>query len=367
MADGRELDFFDIFVFDRDEEAGGQQTEPQEELPPEPQEEQIPLIDLTADSDDDGPSNSTPAVVQQDQQPRRRQARRAQPSQLQEPATDEDDSSYDETSSSSKRRPVKMGARSRGRNSNVYSLEIITFNHLEQKDKDAAQRVLDLYKDERQQGSVHVCSRFMSSKCRYMSKDAREVSKHMKCHHPNEKHPGYKITQYPGFKDRKICDFVTKTYSQLKLTDPQLAEEVLALYTRPQNKKKLKVHLCGHYVRGKCQYFSISTARVESHMARHHARVLPMIKIVGYPGERERTFYKYEQMTYAELKSKKSDVADEVLKYYYDHNCQRKVRLCGSCDYFSYCGKAVRYHVASHHPPTTRVYKIIDYPRLELD
>ena len=47
MADGSELDFFDIFVFDRDEEAGG--------LPPESPEEQIPLIDLTADSDDDGP------------------------------------------------------------------------------------------------------------------------------------------------------------------------------------------------------------------------------------------------------------------------------------------------------------------------
>ena len=40
-----------------------------------------------------------------------------------------------------------------------------------------------------------------------------------------------------------------------------------------------------------------------------------MIKVVGYPGERERTRHKYKQMTYAELKSKRSKVADQVLKY----------------------------------------------------
>ena len=48
----------------------------------------------------------------------------------------------------------------------------------------------------------------MSGKCRYMSKYAREVSKHIKCHHPNSKHPGYKITEYPGFKDHKTIDFL---------------------------------------------------------------------------------------------------------------------------------------------------------------
>ena len=92
-----------------------------------------------------------------------------------------------------------------------------------------------------------------------------------------------------------------------------------------------------------------------------------MIKVVGYPGERVRTYHEYEQMTYADLKSKSSKVADEVLKCYYDLNRRRKVHLCGSCDYFSYCGKVVREHIASHHPPTTRIYKIIQYPRLELD
>ena len=192
MADGRELDFFDIFVFDRDEEAGGQQSEPQEEQPPEQPEEDIPLIDLTADSDDDGASNLTPAVVQQDQSQRSgEQPRSAQPGRMREPAADSEDSSDDEASSSSKRRSVKTGARK----GNVYSLEIITFSQLEQKDKDAAQRVLDFYRDERQRCSVHICSRFMNGECRYMTKDTRDLSRQMKSCHPKEKHPGYKITQ----------------------------------------------------------------------------------------------------------------------------------------------------------------------------
>ena len=364
MADGGELDFFDVFVFDRDEEAGGQQTEPQEEQPPEQPEEDIPLIDLTADSDDDGASNLTPAVVQQDQSQRSgEQPRSAQPGRMREPAADSEDSSDDEASSSSRRRSVKTGARK----GNVYSLESITFSQLERKDKDAAQRVLACYRDERQQGLVHVCSRFISGKCRYMTKDAREVSKHIKCQHPNAKHPGYKITQYPGFKDHKANDFVTKPFSELKQTHPQLAEEVLALYKQARNKTKKKVHLCGHFVRGKCQYLSISTGHVKCHMARKHSRTLPIIKIVGYPGERERTRHKYEQMTYAELKSKRSKVADEVLKHYYEANCRKKVHLCGSCDYFSNHGVHLRGHIALHHPPTTAPHKIIQYPRVELN
>ena len=90
-----------------------------------------------------------------------------------------------------------------------------------------------------------------------------------------------------------------------------------------------------------------------------------MIKVVGYPGERKKTYHKYKQMTYADLKSKRSKVADEVLTYYYGLNCRQKVNLYGSCDYFSNNGNNVREHIASHHPPTTSIHKIIQYPRLE--
>ena len=361
-AKKREFDIFN-YIFNREGEA--------DEPPTEPTEEQLPLMNLTVNSDEDDVSNPTLAVIQPQQPQSSRLPRRAQPSKLQEPTTDseeeDEDSSDEEASSSSGTRPVKTEASSRERKSNVHSLESIKFNQLEEKDKDGAKLVLDLYRDERQRCSVHVCSRFMSGKCRFMTKSSRNLSTHMKCRHPNAKHPGYKIIQYPGFKDLKAYDFVTKPYSQLKQTDPRLAEEVLALYKRPQNKKRRKVHLCGHFDRGKCEYFSTHTGTVKTHMARKHSRTLPMIKVVGYPGERKRTFYKYEQMTYAELKRKRSNVADEVLKYYYGHNCPGKVHLCGSCDYFSYCGKVVRDHIASHHPPTTRVYKIIEYPRLERD
>ena len=240
MSEKKKLDFFDVFVFDSDEEEEGLTTEPQGE--------HVPLIDLTVDSDDDGPSNSTPGVVQQEQaQSSSRQPRGVQPGQGQEPATDsedeedddddeesseDEDSSDDEASSSSNRRPVKTGARRKG---NVHSLETITFSQFEEKDKDGAQRVLDFYRDDRRQALVHICSLFMGGKCTYMCKDTRDLSRHMKSFHPKEKHPGYKITEYPGFEDRKVYDFVTKTYSELKKTDSKLADEALALYTRPQN------------------------------------------------------------------------------------------------------------------------------------
>ena len=364
-AEKKEFDLF-AYIFNRDGEEDEPTTEPQEE---------DAHLDLTVDSDEDGASNSTAAVIQPQQPQSSRLPRRTQPSKLQEPATDsekeeddgdgDDESSDEEASSSSRTRPVQTETNGRGSKSNFYPLEIMKFNQLEEKDKEGAQRVLDLYRDERRRAFVHICSHFMSGKCRYMSKDTRDLSRHMKYHHPNEKHPGYKITQYPGFKDLKAHDFVTKPYSQLKQTDPQLAKEVLALYKRPQNKKKQKVHLCGHFVRGKCQYLSTNTGNVKTHMASRHSRTLPMIKIVGYPGERAKFSYEYEKMTYAELKRKRSNVADEVLKCYYDHNCRHKVHLCGACDYFSKVARHVRDHVARYHPPTTCVYKIIEYPRLD--
>ena len=58
-----------------------------------------------------------------------------------------------------------------------------------------------------------------------------------------------------------------------------------------------------------------------------------MIKEVGYPGEREKTYHEYEQMTCAELKSKRSKVVDQALKYYYENKFRGKVHLCGSCSY----------------------------------
>ena len=241
MADRREFDLF-AYIFNRD----GEEDEP----PTEPQDEDSPLVDLTVDSDEDGASNSTGAVVHP--QSSSRQPRRTQTGQLQDSATDsereqdeDEDSSYEEesspdeeASSSSRRRAVKTGARSHGRNSNVYPLESITFSQLEQKDREGAQGVLDCYRDDRRQACVLVCGLFITGKCSIMRKRLRDLSSHMKSCHPKEKHPGYKITQYPGFKDNKAYDFVTKPYSQLKRTDPRLAEEVLALNTRPQNKPK---------------------------------------------------------------------------------------------------------------------------------
>ena len=154
MAERREIDLF-AFIFNSDGE--------EDELPTEPLDEDAPLVDLTVDSDEDGASNSA-AVIQQKQPQSSRQPRRAQTGQLPEPGTDsededkekDDDESDEETSSSLRKRPVKRGAKSRGRN--VHSFESITFSQLEEKDKEGAQRVLDLYRDERMNGSVRVCN-----------------------------------------------------------------------------------------------------------------------------------------------------------------------------------------------------------------
>ena len=125
--------------------------------------------------------------------------------------------------------------------------------------------------------NVHSLESIMGGKCRYMTKVSKNLSSHMKSSHPSEKHPGYKITEYPGFKDREVNDFVTKPYPELKNTDPKLAEEVLALYERPRNKNSRNVHLCGYFDKAECKYFSINTGNVKCHMARQHSRVLPII------------------------------------------------------------------------------------------
>ena len=243
-----------------------------------------------------------------------------------------------------------------------WSLEAISFVQLENKNKEGAQRVLHYYKDDKQAGRVHVCSRFIRGKCGYMCKFSRHLYSHMKNNHPDDKHPGYKIFNYPRRRDYKVNDFVTKPYVQLKKTQPPFAERVLALYKRPQNRNKAKVHLCGYFVQGKCEYISTNTVSVQQHMINKHSRVLPMVKVVGYPGTRERIRYEYEQMTSAQLKKERGTVAKDVLKCYYDHNCQNKIYLCGSCDYFSHLPVSVRYHVARHHSPETPIYKIIQYP-----
>ena len=173
----KKLDFFDIFVFDRDEEDGEEEGV---------MTEHVPLGAPTLDSDDNNASNPTPAVAQQEQPQNSRQPRGTQTGQWQEPATDsedsedeeddedeDEDSSEDETSSSSNKRPVKTGARRKG---DVHSLKAITFTQLEQRDKDGARRVLDLYKDDRRGGFVHICSLFMGGKCSYMCKDIRDLS-----------------------------------------------------------------------------------------------------------------------------------------------------------------------------------------------
>ena len=83
MAERGEFDLF-AYIFNRD----GEEDQPSTER----QKEDVPLVDLTVDSDEDGASNSTAAVIQQDQPQRTsRQPRRTQIGQLPEPATDSEE------------------------------------------------------------------------------------------------------------------------------------------------------------------------------------------------------------------------------------------------------------------------------------
>ena len=267
MAASRKLDFLDIFIFDMDEE----ENEPLDQVA-----QDVPLVDLTSDSDDEpqqannaaaneatgqgeeqekrveqpdqsdgnkdedteteiedeeSSEEATGMIQQEEQQTSMGHQRKLQPGRLREPTDSEDEdegededgescededdssSSSDEDEAPLRKQSERTLKRTRPRKDWGWSLKAISFAQLKSKNKKGAQRVLHYYKYDKQSGRVHVCSRFIRGKCGYMCKFSRHLYSHMKNNHPDDKHPGYKIFNYPGSRDYKV---VTKPYNELK-------------------------------------------------------------------------------------------------------------------------------------------------------
>lgn len=81
--------------------------------------------------------------------------------------------------------------------------------------------------------------------------------------------------------------YLGKNFSVLKKINPSLAKRVLCHYNHPQNKTKLKVHLCGLSLIGICDYFNYRGSFVNEHISSNHpGEMVPVMKISGYPENR---------------------------------------------------------------------------------
>ena len=326
MAEEKEFDLF-AYIFKREGEENRSRTEPQEE--------DSPLDNVTMDSDEDDASNSMAAATEQG----------SQPDQLQEAEINKCESN------------VVMAEEKE------FDLFAYISNREGETDQPSTKRqeehlpITDFTADSDEDATSN------STAALIQPNQPQSSSRLPRKAQPSKLQEPVRISKpWTSWPSRILIENFS-----IERDWPPVAKEVLALYTRPQNKKKQKVHLCSHFALGKCNYFSTSTSAMKMHMTRRHSKTLPMIKIIGYPGQSEKTSHTYQHMTWAELKRERSEVADEILKYYYENNYRGKVHLCGSCNFYSYNGTVVLTHVASHHPPTTRVYKISEYPPLPLD
>ena len=134
----------------------------------------------------------------------------------------------------------------------------------------------------------------------------------------------------------------------------------------------MNVHLCGLYLQGKCQYISFRGINVRSHIARRHQNEesVQVVKVVSYPGCKIKTPVQYSLMTYEELKEKKPELAERVLKTYYEEKRRKcKIRVCSlylndKCKYITGETSHIRQHMQSRHPcqSSQTIYKIVQYP-----
>ena len=262
-----------------------------------------------------------------------------------------------------------------------HEYEIMSYSQLEEKNRYKAKEVLDFHKDMKQHGNVLLCGLFLKGKCDYLTKDSRRILNHMINHLEKNIPLPLKIVNYPcNYKDKKIYKYLIKTYCDLKKDRPALAKKVLALYKEQWNKNKWNknkwnVHLCGLYLKGKCEYFNTNSRNVRSHISYNHSseKSVQIIKIISYPGcGKTKIPVMTELMTYSQLKEKNEPLAERVLKYYYGHKKHTrgcKIHICfrclnDKCDIISTSAWIIRGHMKRKHSKRTSapIYKIINYP-----
>ena len=180
------------------------------------------------------------------------------------------------------------------------------------------------------------------------------------------------VVDYHVPRDSSIHECITKSYSHLNKRHPGLAKRVFSLYSEPRNKKrKLNIHLCGLCLSCKCKYISHRATHVREHIASKHPNLpISIIKIVEYPGSKQRTKYDFVHMTHAELQQKDPELAQRALDLYYEHNCMNRAHFCGlvltgKCNYVSINVCRVHCHIEKIHPQVKQpvpIYKVTEYP-----
>ena len=104
--------------------------------------------------------------------------------------------------------------------------------------------------------------------------------------------------------------------------------------------------------------------------SKHPNQPTSIVKVVGYPGSKQKTFHDYVVMTHAELYEKDRKLARRALDMYYESNCKSRAHFCGltisgECDYASVYGINIQGHIKHNHSRVgdpVQVYKITEYP-----
>ena len=251
------------------------------------------------------------------------------------------------------------------------SFEVITYSQLEKKQPSMAKEVLHYYHDPRHPGMVHLCGLFLDGKCDYMKKKSTKVLNHLK-RHVESNISAVKVIDYPLPRDRMIHKCVTKSYSDLKKDHPELAKRVLSYYKDGKNRYKCNIHLCALCLVGKWEYIAYDAKNVRRHIAcKHPNQEISVVKVVAYPGSKQRNSHDYVVMTYAELRQRQPGLAQQAMDFYYKNKYKCRAHICGltlsgECDYHaSFLDRSVRHHAKKHHSrvnPPVAVYKVIEYP-----
>ena len=146
---------------------------------------------------------------------------------------------------------------------------------------------------------------------------------------PNEQQVKWRKTKY---------QYQIMNYSELAKKDHEKAMEALDLYN--DEKYKTNVHMCGLYLKGKCGYTTKISTNMLCHMKCHREKNIPLpLKIVNYPGFKDKKTHEYIIKTYSQLQKEKPGLAKKVLALYKDPKNKNKsnVHLClkDKCEYLT--------------------------------
>ena len=175
------------------------------------------------------------------------------------------------------------------RDAMIHEYTTVSYSDLKNRHSKLAKRVLNLYKDLRNKNprNIYLCGLCIGGKCEYISYNISRVMEHIARKHPNESISIIKVLGYPGQKLKTSHDYVAMTHAELHQRDPKLAQRAMDLYYGSNCMNR--AHFCGLTLTGECDYASVQSNCVRSHIKHNHSRVKPPVsayKITEYPPKR---------------------------------------------------------------------------------